>query len=274
MDSITSLTSTTASPGHGINPFTKRFVAFVDILGFTEIVNGMVSGKNNDFQNIRDALSTIDKQVEGFDEYRRLCAPLPAPRVSLLPPSDVTMTAFSDCYLISEGAEEPDTGEEVPPWRLMAAVQALGADLLAKNILTRGAIVRGDAFHEDRVAFGPAIIEAINIEKDVAKYPRIVVTPEVCEAISCENATMWNEQLLLRDTDGCSFINVLTPPLSKWTVINANPERDLREFLTGVREILLKRIAAVQGLRHETKIRWLIHHFNDAAEWHGLKIEI
>ena len=101
-----------------------------------------------------------------------------------------------------------------------------------------------------------------------------IVTPEVCEAIRWDNTNTWNGQLLLKDTDGCSFINVLTPPLSKWTVINTKPPRGLKEFLTDVRGILLRRIGTAQGLRHESKIRWLIHHFNNAAEWHGLRIEI
>jgi hypothetical protein len=80
------------------------------------------------------------------------------------------MTAFSDCYVLSE---------VFPAWHVVAAVQALGSRLLAEGILTRGGVVQGGAYHNGRVLFGPGIVEAYNLEREVAKYPRIVVSEEV-----------------------------------------------------------------------------------------------
>jgi hypothetical protein len=262
-----------------VNLFDDRFVGFVDILGFSDLVKRMHHhGDEELFGTVRDALATIDAQAQNLEEYRQLCnQPQHSHRVSLLPATDVTMTAFSDCYLISEKASDGEG--EISPWHVMAAVQALGSNLLAKNILTRGAVVRGNAYHCGRVAFGPAIIDAYNIERNVAKYPRILVSDEVRSAISWEDGTMWGGHLLLQDIDGCSFVNVLAPSLSKWnTVLNDTSTLATKDFLIRVRGLLLQRLKSTAEasagfetkLRLASKVKWLIYHFNTAAEASGV----
>jgi hypothetical protein len=254
------------------DPFEGRFVAFVDVLGFCDLVNRAKADRRT-FEWLRDALARIDAQAQRLEEYRQLCSsPVPGRVVSSLPRTDVTMTAFSDCYLLSERASD-DEGER-SPWNLMAAVQALGSDLLARGILTRGAVVHGKAFHQDSIAFGPAIIDAYKLEKDVAKYPRILVTDRVREAIRWDNQVYWDDQLLLRDIDGSWFINVLTPPLSRWTTVsNDTSSMETSEFLGGIRSVLEDRLREARlNLRHLSKVKWLVHHFNLAARDHGLAI--
>jgi hypothetical protein len=224
------------------------------------------------FDTVRDALATIEAQAQNLEEYRRLCNPAKhSHRVSLLPATDVTMTAFSDCYLISEKAS--DSEGDISPWHVMAAVQALGSNLLAKGILTRGAVVRGSAYHCGRVAFGPAIIEAYNNERNVAKYPRILVSEEVRRAISLEDRTMWGGRLLLQDIDECSFINVLTPSLTRWdTVSNETSALATKEFMSRVRKKLLQRLECTDksSIGLVSKVKWLIYYFNAAAEASGI----
>jgi hypothetical protein len=121
-------------PHSGANPFKERFVAFVDILGFKDIVKRM-QNDNDLFVTVRDALATIDTQAQRLEAYRQLCNPPMGPgRASLLPRTDVAMTAFSDCYLISEAASD-DEGPS-SPWHLIAAVQSLGSNLLANDVPT------------------------------------------------------------------------------------------------------------------------------------------
>ena len=258
--------------GERADPFEDCIVAYVDILGFRTHVEHAKNDRKT-FETLRDAVAKIDAQAHGIEEYRRLCnSPLPSPRVSLLPRTAVTMTAFSDCYLLSEKA--PDDEGEISPWHLMAAAQALGSSLLAENILTRGAVVRGGAsFHDrGRVAFGPAIIDAYELEQNVALYPRILVTDGVRDAICWEDQAFWGGELLLTDIDGWSFINVLTPPLSRWSVVTGGTARpDKSEFLRGVQTHLESNLEkSCHNARHLTKIRWLVHHFNLAAAEHGL----
>ena len=172
------------------------------------------------------------------------------------------MTAFSDCYEISE---------TFPAWHVLAGVQALGANLLAQGILCRGAVVKGLAYHRDRVLFGPAVIEAYELESRGARYPRIIVTDEVRKAAWGYHEGLWKGRLFVQDTDGCWFINVLTPSMSEWSALSAaNADVSSREFLQTVRNWLSRELNAPKSdLGKMSKLQWLGNHFNKFARERG-----
>jgi hypothetical protein len=253
------------NPTPGANSFEDRFVAYVDILGFSDIVTRAATDTDT-FEIVRDALKDVDAQVQQLEEHRRRGATLDPAAKFLTGHTPTEMTAFSDCYLISS-----KVSDAMGAWSVFAAVQALGANLLVHDILTRGAVVCGRAYHHGRIAFGPAIIEAHNIERYVANYPRIIVTDDAREAIRWENENMWHGQLLRQDNDGCSFINVLVPPLSRGVRIS-RPVAVGDHFLKS-RSFLEKRlIESRSNLRYLSKVRWLVRQFNFAAAEHGLTI--
>ena len=159
-------------------PFQERFIAFVDVLGFSGIVRRM-SREDRLFTTVRDALKDVDRQSQYFGEYRREQRTkrevnLRKGRSAALADSNLQMTAFSDCCVLSE---------IFPAWHVLAAVQALGTRFLAEGILTRGGVVHGEAYHNGRVLFGPGIVDAYALESEVAKYPRILVTESVRRAV-------------------------------------------------------------------------------------------
>jgi hypothetical protein len=95
-------------------------VAFVDILGFRDIVARMQKEKEL-FSTVRDALKTIDKQAREFRDYRverkqSHEAILARGKAPLTDPPHLQMTAFSNRYVISE---------TFPAWHVLAGVQAL-----------------------------------------------------------------------------------------------------------------------------------------------------
>src|SRR5437879_2017989 len=101
-----------------------RIVAFVDILGFRDIVARMQEEQGL-FSTVRDALKTIDEQAREFRDYARRATSLHQThlakgKVPLTDPPHLQMTAFSDCYVISETS---------PAWYVLAGVQALGGNL-------------------------------------------------------------------------------------------------------------------------------------------------
>ncbi len=241
-------------------------MAFVDILGFRDIVVRMKSEPGL-FSTVRDALKTIDKQAREFRNYRAArkqsyAAVLASGKLPLTSPSHLYMTAFSDCYVISE---------TFPAWHVLTGVQALGATLLRQGILCRGAVVRGPAYHRDRVLFGPAVIEAYELESRVAKYPRILVTEEVRKEAWGYHEGIWKGRLFIQDTDGCWFINVLTPSMSEWRALStANMDVSSREFLQTVRNWLSRELKAPKSdLGKMSKLQWLGNHFNKFARERG-----
>jgi hypothetical protein len=247
--------------------FQQRFIAFVDILGFSSIVERM-SSEGHLFTTVRDVLKDLDRQSHDFQRYRREHrdkreATRRKGRATLVGDTNLQMTAFSDCYVLSEVS---------PAWHVLAAVQALGSRFLAEGILTRGAVVQGNAYHNGRVLFGPGIVDAYRLESDVAKYPRILVTESVREAVWGYHEGLCKGRLLERDIDGCWFVNLLVPSLSSWTPLSgpATPQ-DVRSHLKKVRRSLTDAWQRAQGnAGHMSKVWWLVHRFNKAAEKESL----
>jgi hypothetical protein len=233
------------------NYFEERFVAFVDILGFWHLVGRMKKDRRL-FTTIRDALNIIGNQSRQFRQYR-------AQRGE----SDLRMTAFSDCYVVSG---------RISAWRVLAGVQALGATLLSQGILCRGAVVKGAAYHRGRVLFGPAVIEAYKLENRVAKYPRILVIEAVLKnAWNYHKGSHRRGRLFTQDTDGCWFVNVLTPSMSKWSAVSPlRADVSSRKFLqTARRQIKSNLEKARNDLGQLSKLHWLGHHFNKIALQRG-----
>jgi hypothetical protein len=248
--------------------FQQRFIAFVDILGFRDIV-GRMPKEDRLFTTVRDALRVLDGQSKSFQRYRRKRRTSRAKAekkgiVSIVGDSNLQMTAFSDCYVLSEVS---------PAWHVLAAVQALASRFLAEGILTRGGVVQDKAYHNGRVLFGPGIVEAYTLESEVAKYPRILVTQSVRRAVWAYHKGIWKGQLLMRDIDGCWFVNLLIPSMSSWGPLSdLKTQQDLRDHLKKVRRSLVDAWGRAQeNPGHMSKVWWLIHRFNKEAENNGLK---
>lgn len=246
------------------SPFHRRYIAFVDILGFENIVERMKADPRL-FDTVRDALKMVDAQAQEFREYRRIKQDKDEKtqrggRVSLDLDSDLQMTAFSDCYLLSESHQA---------WHVLAAVQALGSHFLAEGILMRGSVLRGRAYHKGQVLFGPGIVDAYKRERSVAWYPRILVSDEVAgEEWDYHAGPRWKERLLERDNDGSWYVNLLVPSFSKWAaLLKPTPKQDVASHLTKVRASLIAAWEQAQGSEdHKVKVWWLIHKFNRAAK--------
>lgn len=248
--------------------FQQRFIAFVDILGFSALVERM-SKEDRLFTTVRDILKGLDRQSRGFQQYRRKHREkrketLRKGVIPLVAETNLQMTAFSDCYVLSEVA---------PAWHVVAAVQALGSRFLAEGILTRGAVVQGKAYHNGRVLFGPGIISAYRLESEVAKYPRILVSESVRDAVWGYHEGLWKGRLLKRDVDGCWFVNLLVPSLSTWGPLSdPTSPQDAQAHLKKVRRSLADAWKTAQGdPGHMSKVWWLIHRFNKVAETEGLE---
>jgi hypothetical protein len=258
--------------------YERRVVAFVDILGFGDIVARTTSDPSL-FREVRDVLKLILHQEQLIQAHRqRLMDKERARRhsglsIRLLPASRAEMTAFSDCYLVSDKIKSG--------WHVPVTAQALAATLLSRGILCRGSVVLGDAYHRDRVLFGPAVIAAYRLEKDVAKYPRIIVSDDAAERFATLNESTFDGHLLRRDVDGCWFLNSLAPPLSRWSALTTQADeiRNAQNYLKNVRRHLVTRLretrrATTVNLDHLTKVRWLASRFNQEIKKRGIDIRL
>ena len=51
--------------------------------------------------------------------------------------------------------------------------------LLQRGYFIRGALVKGPLYHDDKMIFGEALVRAYQLESEVVRYPRVMVTRDV-----------------------------------------------------------------------------------------------
>lgn len=83
--------------------------------------------------------------------------------------------------------------------------------LLENNVLLRGGIAKGEFYGFEDIAFGPALIEAYEIEGNIAVYPRIVLSKAVADDITALNDSHINLYINRSKEDSLFFINHLNP---------------------------------------------------------------
>jgi hypothetical protein len=141
-------------PTIGENVYKERYVAFLDLLGFKMLV---------------------DAAEHDAKEQARLKEALKHLRETLCNDTRLgsRFTYFSDCIVISSDV----TPEAL--WDIFHSVGTLTRNLLQFDVLVRGGITRGGAFHSAQYLYGTAVNRAVDIEKKEARGPLTLLSPEV-----------------------------------------------------------------------------------------------
>ena len=205
---------------HGIH-YEDRLVAFLDILGWRNAVArsqhdpALAASLGNALSVPRAQCRYLDwLREEGLDEQFA-----GSPQIAL----------FSDSICIS-------TQIDVGGRRAMSFfLRTLCEGLFRNALLIRGAVTRGLIYHKDNVVYGPALVEAYDLERRVAFYPRIVLSRE---AMVFRTTAGWR-----KDTDGVWFFDFLT-----WL-----GEREPRPVIEKLEHGLS---ATVSDLRSHQKWQW------------------
>jgi hypothetical protein len=175
--------------------YKSSLVAFIDILGFENLVR---QGQVNTILRAMGIIRRRIGQVDGFPK----------------PPSRHAM--FSDSVVFS--TELTDEGIEA----LVHNVAYLTAELFHNGILCRGAIAKGDLYHQGMTIFGPALIDAYRLESQLAIYPRILIPYEIGERFLEIKNNKQNRHFqsgmanfFRHDFDNQFHVDVLSPWMSK-----------------------------------------------------------
>ncbi len=172
--------------------YTNTIIFYFDILGFKNLVDTSIDQNGCEVVGQTDKLLFALKQIEGLynmdsTTYRQFLA-------------------FSDTVVVTmEGADNFELE------LMILRTSSMQRILLENSILLRGAVVSGLLYNDGKRIFGPAIIEAYLLEKDKAKYPRIIVDEKLVQFLKLQpKATLFvrSEDRYLRiDDDGVYYIN-------------------------------------------------------------------
>jgi hypothetical protein len=243
------------------NIMKERFVAFIDILGFTEIVKRIESNNNVENTDLIRIKSILNFMAEETSDPN-YCADLPIyveteDGYIEKELGDPKLTYVSDCIIIS--AEPTLDGFK----GLSRKIHKITSDLAYDGIFCRGAISKGMLFHHDKMIFGSAYIKAFKLEEKFSINPRVIIDPDILEFFDLsENKMPLAPAFYGKDDDGYYYQRYWTwylyPPY-------AGPYEN---YLHIVRENIIENMKNFEGNdRVLDKYIWLKNEFNSLLDW-------
>jgi hypothetical protein len=204
--------------------YEPRYCAFVDILGFGELIRTLRHDEKQ-YLMLRTLLQTIHT---------------PGPAIPESDEADFRAQSISDAVAISTAVNADGLRQ------LFLALEALTLHLLESGFFIRGAIVKGGLYHDEKMVFGEALVDAYKLESTVARYPRIVVRRDVFDdAVAHLEHNDWKNYIRTSD-DGPRFLHVLRR-------IAAIVPEGLSEL---TREPDPKEVAKFAKMRDQIQTRW------------------
>ncbi len=251
--------------------YEKRFIAFIDLLGFGSLVEKSAIEPELP-KKILDALVTLQPKTIEEDAYAsinyEMCPPEEIPAVrevleqmtkSMKSMHPVVITYFSDSLVLSAKSDD-----------VIASQMIL--DLLAKltikmwvdhSLLLRGGITEGDLIHiENGPLFGPAMNRAYYLESKIAKHPRVLIDNESLEKYRLVDTFRLFESFFEKDGEfhyaslGTAYRHIIND--SSLVLSGEVVLKKFRDSLAGT----ASRLSTIMGEQEDEgikcKYRWLI----------------
>jgi hypothetical protein len=223
--------------------YAEKFVAFVDILGFSILVGESVTP--NGKVTLRQLLAAL-KHPSPADRDTIIIG-----RIGDISESGHQMSYFSDSVAISTDPTEAGL------FHLINHVERIGLRLLKLGFLCRGAVTKGLLYHRDNLVVGPALVEAVALEKNGAKTPRVTVTDEISHMALGYAQPVGNlfKRLLYKDEDGSHIVNILRT-VGYW-VDAALEGIPLPMWLTDIQRRLADEVLQLRNAQREKEYRYV-----------------
>jgi hypothetical protein len=150
-----------------IRLYRKAVVTFLDVLGFKHLV------ETRSPEDILKILKAVKRFTAGDQDPREDKE------------FNAFTTMFSDCVV---RVRPIDTAANkrfpigIPYYEIVDLLHAQ-CELINLGILVRGAVTFGDIYFDAESVFGPALVDAYNLESKLALYPRIVISSDLLMGI-------------------------------------------------------------------------------------------
>jgi hypothetical protein len=167
--------------------YEQRYCAYIDILGFRELVTRLEDGATP-IESLRELLEKVHNP--------------PATNAGGIVQADFRAQSISDAVALSSAPNVAGLGA------IIHSINQLAVDLLAQGFFIRGALVKGKLYHDDKIVLGKALVRAYDLESKTARYPRVMVTREVVDDLRAVSDSEV-DVLLRRADDGPMFVHVL-----------------------------------------------------------------
>lgn len=232
--------------------YETRYCAFVDILGFSQII-GEVNRGTLRYEDLRATLQTVhEPPLADFPSFGD---------------TGFRAQSISDAVCLSANP----TREGLV--HLLLSLEALTLALLDKGYFLRGAVVRGFLYHDDKMVFGDALVRAYRLESTVARYPRILLSREVVENYR-EFGIQGGEDLndfVRQAEDGPHYLHALQIIPRVFRDMAEQDERmnQIHRYNFMAAKIQQSFNVAVDDPRVFEKVQWFAKYWNDTVRQFG-----
>jgi hypothetical protein len=228
--------------------YREALVTFVDILGFRELVRA-----TPDANDLWKKIAEFRRSLPAEDEYAE----------------ELHVITFSDSIVRVRWAHT----ESAVFYEFMDLLHAQ-ASMANAGVLVRGGVALGKVSSGSHGVFGPAFIDAYDLESKFASFPRIVVSPQILARIADgslpparHNQPAHEAQeirnLLRQGEDGVWFIDYLRAMESE-----AGGPEEYIDFLSSHRDAILRHLAQRKVVQLDLdavglKLSWLARYHNE-----------
>lgn len=211
--------------------YTDHYVALLDILGFSTLVNN--EELNSVFAGILGTIETLPFSPKAVDTCLER----------------VKTAIISDTIVISA----PTTSQSALV-DIFLCIRSIFLEFLSEGIFMRGAICRGKLFHQGNIVFGPALVEAHRLEQKIAIYPRIIAESTMSEIF--RNGDCFYQAFII-DSDEIPYLD-----LYRELILNYGPE-----YIEALRKAVYTNLTTnIDNTRIHQKYLWVQEHFNSSVK--------
>jgi hypothetical protein len=166
----------------------QHYVAFLDVLGFSEMVRADALGDDPIY---------LSKLFKCHQSAAQIFSDDP----------NCSVTQFSDSIVVSKPYDI-----QTFPWfaTRVAEYQRL---LLDETLLCRGGIAVNKHFSNGSFTFSAGLVEAFKLESKAARYPRVVISPEVMDLVYPGQNGI--PPFLVKEDDGMFFVDYIGLTVTK-----------------------------------------------------------
>jgi hypothetical protein len=176
-------------------------VLYLDLLGVSAMAQG--AGAQEELTSFNQAIRVAFRYRIGAQASRE--------------PSAIPAAVFSDSFVAATPVlpGTPPMPEADAVFYLVYEAANIQTELAMRGYFVRGAITLGDFHFYDGLVFGPALVEAVELERSSALNPRIILSPRAARVLRNAQAGahllgISNEDApVLVDQDGLAFVNYL-----------------------------------------------------------------
>lgn len=243
--------------------YENRLVAFIDILGFKEMIYS--SESRIDIGNTIKTAMKYFKKWESPDRWGlKLIEIEEDAQKKCMSDFEIyqktVCTCFSDSIVISIKVNENKINEAFST--MIANLADMGNYLMKNGVLIRGAITIGNLHHDrNGVIYGSGLIEAYELESNMANVPRIILSKKLINSLNYPLTSKHDRypyhQYLARFEDGCVGFHqmILLQVIQNSTVIEP---LELKETLRKVKSTIINGLDNnLQSPKVYLKYQWL-----------------